>query len=585
MKYKSKIFKQIIVCLVFLLIFTSITTRIGYVPKNKNPKDNRSITDDLKLSQDDNYEPNNEYYEAFNLSLHEGTWLSAIDGLGIQEDYDWYEIYITSGETRLIVSLDFTHADGNINLHVFDSSGSFVVASSYSFTDDEFIDCVLSSSGTYYLCVYFDDAGNEYNLWWDDFNEDNYEENDDFNEAYDLSSYEATWLSTIDGMGVQGDIDIFEIYITPGYERLIVNCTFTHAEGNIELEVFDSDFDCLFFSRSNTDNEYINATLDESGTYYILIDNALYIDMFSEYDLWWDDIPLFPEDNYEENDISSQAYNLSSYEGTWLSAINGQGIQADDDWYEVYIDFGYNRLVVELLFTHTEGNIDIEVYNSSFDLITYSDSITDNEYINYILPSNGIYYLLIYYDNQGTLYDLRWDDLLTDDNYEPNDTYWSAYNISSYEGTWLSAIDGLGIQADNDWYEICIDPGNERLVINLTFTHAEGNIQLEVYDSNIDFITYSHSITDNEYIDYIVPSSGTYYLLIWYNPAGNEYDLWWDDLPVIDAPISSTGGGGGGGGGGDEESIPGYNVFILIGAVCVISIILVKKRLKLKCQD
>ena len=38
-----------------------------------------------------------------------------------------------------------------------------------------------------------------------------------------------------------------------------------------------------------------------------------------------------PEDLYEENDDYISAYDLSSFESTWLSSINGLGTQADDD--------------------------------------------------------------------------------------------------------------------------------------------------------------------------------------------------------------------------------------------------------------
>ena len=37
-------------------------------------------------------------------------------------------------------------------------------------------------------------------------------------------------------------------------------------------------------------------------------------------------------------------------------------------------------------------------------------------------------------------------------------------------------------------------------------------------------------------------------------------------------------GGGGGGGKGEESAIPGYNIFILIGAICIVSIVLIKRR-------
>ncbi len=47
---------------------------------------------------------------------------------------------------------------------------------------------------------------------------------------------------------------------------------------------------------------------------------------------------------------------------------------------------------------------------------------------------------------------------------------------------------------------------------------------------------------------------------------------------TTDGGVASIGGGGGGGGDG-EETIPGYNFFILIGTISIISIILIKKQL------
>ena len=53
------------------------------------------------------------------------------------------------------------------------------------------------------------------------------------------------------------------------------------------------------------------------------------------------------DDNYEENDTLSTAYDLSSMETTWLSTINGYGIQTDDDWYRIYVTSGYEEVVVD----------------------------------------------------------------------------------------------------------------------------------------------------------------------------------------------------------------------------------------------
>ena len=41
-----------------------------------------------------------------------------------------------------------------------------------------------------------------------------------------------------------------------------------------------------------------------------------------------------------------------------------------------------------------------------------------------------------------------------------------------------------------------------------------------------------------------------------------------------------SGGGGGGGGDGDGEAIPGYDMLVLFGLLCVVSIIIITKRWK-----
>jgi hypothetical protein len=517
---------------------------------------------------DDNYEENDYYYDAYDLSSYEDTWLSTIDGPGIQADDDWYEIYVSSGYERLMVELTFTHSEGDIDIGVYDAS-LYLITYGASTTDNEYINYIVPSSGTYYLLVCYANLGNEYDLWWNDTipvapTDDNYEENDYYDEAYDLSSYEDTWLNTIDGYGVQADDDWYEIYITTGYERLMVELTFTHSLGDIDIDVYDASLTLITYSVSTTDNEYIDYILPSSGTYYLLI---YYGDAGNTYNLWWDDlISTGPtDDNYEQNDDYTQAYDLSSDEDTWLSTIDGYGIQADDDWYEIYITSGYERLMVDLIFTHSLGDIDIGVYDASLTLITYSVSTTDNEYIDYLLPSDGTYYLLILGEDAGNEYDLWWDDLSstgpTDDNYEQNDDYTQAYDLSSYEDIWLSTIDGYGIQADDDWYEIYITSGNERLIVDLTFTHSEGDIDLEVYDASLNLIRGSWSTTDNEHLTYTVPSSGTYYLLIWWGDQGNEYDLKWSSgVPSEGAP-----------------AIPGYNIILLFGSIFAIAIIVIRK--------
>jgi len=56
-----------------------------------------------------------------------------------------------------------------------------------------------------------------------------------------------------------------------------------------------------------------------------------------------------------------------------------------------------------------------------------------------------------------------------------------------------------------------------------------------------------HIVDDNEYIDYIVPAGGTYYIKVYYDDQGNQYDLWWDDFQPPDRTLTVSKSGTGSG--------------------------------------
>ncbi len=539
--YKKYI--SIFTVLTLVLLFSATITRVSKI--NLNSKLDKQKDSDVNYKHDDFlgnlhtsqaedvYEENDIRTSAYDLTLYENTWLSTIGGFGVQKDDDWYEIEITTGYLRLVVHLLFYDNEGDIDISVYNSVGTWVTGKT-STTDNEYIDYTLPSSGTYYLRIYYGNAGNTYDLLWDDIStgatDDYYENNDGYTTAYDISSNERVWLSSISGLGIQSDQDWYEIYVNFDALRVIVFCIFSHLAGNVDIELYDSTLTLLTTSWSTTDNEGLDYTVSSSGTYYILV---YWGNGGNTYDLWWDDLPS-TDDWYEDNDIRTSAYDLSSAENTWLSeSSNGLGIQSDNDWYKIDITSGYEHLAVSLTFSDAAGNINIQVYDSTGYLIMGSYSATDDEYIDIILPTSGIYYLRIYGDNYGNLYDLWWDDLIrpTDDTYEQNDVYSTAYSLNAYETYWLAEVQGAGIQADPDWYQISITSGYENLIVDLRFTHSEGDIDISIYASDgTTYITGSFSVTDNEYIDTILPSSGIYYIRVFGANAGNLYNLWWDDL-------------------------------------------------------
>ena len=131
-----------------------------------------------------------------------------------------------------------------------------------------------------------------------------------------------------------------------------------------------------------------------------------------------------------------------------------------------------------------------------------------------------------------------------DDKYEENDTRLQAYDLSSHTQTWLSDIDGPAIQADDDWYRIEVLPNKERVTIDCRFITSEGDIDLQLRTSTEALLASSKSTTDDEYIEYVVPVAGEYYIVVDHENAGNTYDLWWDcvrpDVPPDPPTITSV---------------------------------------------
>lgn len=118
--------------------------------------------------------------------------------------------------------------------------------------------------------------------------------------------------------------------------------------------------------------------------------------------------------------------------------------------------------------------------------------------------------------------------VVLDDAYEENDTLNDAYNISAYNGIWLSTVGGQGVMLDDDWYEISV--GDGLLEIDLTFSNMEGDIDLYLHDAAGGQLAASEGIVDNEHISFgVLTGTGTYYIRVSAFPAatGNLYDLMW----------------------------------------------------------
>ena len=132
-----------------------------------------------------------------------------------------------------------------------------------------------------------------------------------------------------------------------------------------------------------------------------------------------------------------------------------------------------------------------------------------------------------------------------DDRYEQNDTLVTSYFLEAYERTWLSNVNGIGFQGDDDWYRIYVEPGSAGLIVDLRFAHAQGDIDLDLYNAAGTLIASSPYASDNEYLNVAPITAGYHYLKVYYGDKRNMYDLWWDDYTYQTLTVGKTGSGSG----------------------------------------
>jgi hypothetical protein len=510
-----------------------------------------------KTSDDDNYEENDNLFTA--TSLPENVSLINVLGDGRQTDNDWYRINVLPGFNEISIDCTFIHADGDINIALYDGRG-YLKATSATATDNESIATVVDSEGgNYHIRVYGDNSSNTYNLLWEGLSpsifipgvEDKYESNNNFPSARDKAAFLpiGAMLSSVDGEGTQYDSDWYKLIVDPNESEITVTLSNTSFTGAISLGLYNSRGSLVATSAGDGINEQIvyNSPV-ASGTYYARVygDNS-----GVQYDLLYDDAGdttiTIGDDNYEQNDTFFSAYSLVSEEGMDLSNILGDGIQLDNDWYKIAAGLGENvievsiRNVFSLVGNPDETDVTMTLYDSrGYPIYTLSNIATDDTALIRV-KTGEVHYLHFGGANAGHAYDFAWESRFvseSDDIFEDNDTRLTSFDLTGNENQALSRVSDLAIQGDDDWFEIQASTGDKAIRARINFKHLDGDLSLGLYDSDGDLVSESTSTNDNEFIAVTIPevlgAPETYYLYVSGPNLGTEYDLSWSALTNLD---------------------------------------------------
>lgn len=244
------------------------------------------------------------------------------------------------------------------------------------------------------------------------------------------------------------------------------------------------------------------------------------------------------DDAFEENDTRAAAAAVAA--GSYPNLYCG-----DDDWFKVGVPAS-GSLTVRVDFAHSEGDIDMVLQNASGTELGKSDSTANFESIAKTGLAAGDYFVRVYgYSGAKAKYALAVTVAgggtggsggtttdPNDDSFEPNDDRASAAALAA--GT-----HGNLACNDDDWYRITL-AGAGALTFRIDFRHAEGDLDIFLYDASGAELGRSEGTTDSETIAKTGLGAGTYYAkVIGYDGARAAYSA------TVTIVASSTGGGGG----------------------------------------
>lgn len=213
------------------------------------------------------------------------------------------------------------------------------------------------------------------------------------------------------------------------------------------------------------------------------------------------------DDSFEPNNSMQQAATLAL--GNYALIAN------DSDWFKVTVEPGI--LYLQMQHPGGEGvvaDLNMTLYNNIGQVVSANFVNYGTETILYSVVTGGDYFIKIeptsILKNTYQLQIATQLDFTGDDRYENNDSIDKASLINLN-----SSVDNL-ISQDDDWFAFDTGPG----ILNVTalFSSAQGNIDLDLYNSQKQRIGGSRSENNNPFtsngrtFSYDISQAGRYYL-------------------------------------------------------------------------
>ncbi|MBH24819.1 MAG: hypothetical protein CMH57_10270 [Myxococcales bacterium] len=184
----------------------------------------------------------------------------------------------------------------------------------------------------------------------------------------------------------------------------------------------------------------------------------------------------------------------------------------DNDYYRVMAEVG-EVIVVEMRFTHADGDLAFEILESGGRPLLREDTDTDDEETVYVVQSPGAYYVRVFStdDEEGfNTYNLSVvvsEDVETcEDDLEPNQDAQQAAGIRT------GSYDLSLCPEDTDWFALNLAPG---AMVELSLTSASTRMALTFYDRDgSTVLAHSENNMSEQALDVSVDLAGLYFVQV-----------------------------------------------------------------------
>ncbi len=488
------------------------------------------------VSCDDEFEGNNTVADAVDIAP------GSYDELSVcrpDDEFDFYTLYLEAGDA-ITVDVLFVDADGDIDIALLDTNGTTTIDSSASTTDNEQVEGVVEADGFYFIRVrmFTTNARNGYQMIIDAPERQAPICEDDLNEDDD----DALTATILDGeitgrTACAGDEDWFRVNVPQGF-ILDANLFFTHADGDMDLTLFDTDGETELVNVNASDDEINNERLIfraiTGGDYFLRARTAGRVD--NTYSISVNLLESLPVeecvDQFEPNNSIGAAAPVEAgvYEG--LDLCDGPDAL---DFYAVEV--GPNS-ILNITVEYPAGDIRLRVFGPDQETELINENVFGTIQNARIITSDdngGTYYIQVeddaFFPADVQTYDMTItleDNVCEDDGREDDDAPFAGQLLEP--GTYSGQI----CSGDTDFIQFIANGGGETLQADLAFIDADGDLGLRLYDQDgTTVLAEANSATDNERILQAIEEAGIYFLEVFGDGLEqNAYELTFEFVDI-----------------------------------------------------